>query len=561
MKFGIIGAVRRGTRHLIALAAAMTASLLWASASFAAISVDNFDVQAANESAGANSDLAIGFDLGGDSTAKDMVIHLPPGLVGNPLATPTCSEEQLNSQSCPPASVVGALSNEVEADGIPLPLQASGEVYNVQPRPGEPARFGFILRASPELTAPIILQSPASLRPGDFGLDTTLNDLPNQAQILGVLGVDIQILNVQLDLNGQANGQGFLRNPTSCGTNTFSVDVTAYDGTTASGSDSFDTSNCEAIPFSPEFSANVVQAAGPLTQAAEVSTTISQTIEEAGLKRAQVTLPGDLAGNQAALATQCPAPDFEAGNCPANTRVGDAVAVSPLQSQPLQGGVFVVSSGGVLPNLGLDLRGPLSLKLTGAISLTPDLRSQVTFDGLPDIPISEFTLSFAGGESGLSVPRRNLCSGPDSIFDTSFLAHSGATLDAATPAKVTCEKAPVGKAKLKVPKRGEPKLKLKLKQGTDRIREVKAKVPAELRFASGKTLKRGSDARADGKRIKAKAKGRTLKLKAKRKGAKKVKATFTDGAIKVGKGKITDAIQVTVREADKDRIKILVPIK
>ena len=69
-----------------------------------------------------------------------------------------------------------------------------------------------------------------------------------------------------LDLLGKVGTppQGFLRNPTSCGTNTFSVDVTPYTGAPGTASDSFDTVNCEALPFSPEFSANVTQAAGPL---------------------------------------------------------------------------------------------------------------------------------------------------------------------------------------------------------------------------------------------------------------------------------------------------------
>ena len=545
--------MRRGTRHLIALAAAALACLASAPSASAAITVDNFDVQAADEKAGANSNLAIDFDLGGDSTAKDIVIHLPPGLVGNPLATPTCTEAELNSQSCPPASVVGALSNQVEAASLPLPLTASGEVYNVQPRPGEPARFGFILRASPELTAPIILQSPASLRPGDLGLDTTLNDLPNQAQILGLLDVPIQIQSVELDLNGQANGQGFLRNPTSCGVNEFSVDVTAYDGTTASGTDSFETVDCAALPFSPEFSARVVQS-GTLTNGVEVSTTISQTIEEAGLKRAQVTLPGDVPGNQAALASQCPAADFDAGTCPDNTRVGTATAASPLQTQPLTGGVYVVSSGGVLPNLGLDLKGALALKLTGAISLTPDLRSQVTFDGLPDIPIADFTLDFNGGPGGLSAAKRDLCKPPPIIFDTSFLAHSGAALDSATPAQVKCIKDPTASVKLKTPKRGEPVLKFKVKAGSAKLRSVKLKAPKGISFAKGKTLKRGAKAKADGRRAKLKARGRTLQVKLKKKGAKKLKAKLSGGAVAVrGDGA---SFTFDVRDVDGKRTKL-----
>ena len=72
----------------------------------------------------------------------------------------------------------------------------------------------------------IVLQSPAALRPGDFGLDTILTNLPQNATVAGI-PLPITINAVRLDLLGQVGSppQGFLRNPTSCGTNTFSVDV------------------------------------------------------------------------------------------------------------------------------------------------------------------------------------------------------------------------------------------------------------------------------------------------------------------------------------------------
>ena len=81
------------------------------------------------------------------------------------------------------ASRVGTISNDVAIAGL-IPQTANGIIYNVVPRAGEPARFGFVLNAPP--AKKIVLQSPASLRPTDFGLDTTLKNLPQTATVAGV---------------------------------------------------------------------------------------------------------------------------------------------------------------------------------------------------------------------------------------------------------------------------------------------------------------------------------------------------------------------------------------
>src|SRR5689334_20942211 len=98
----MIGGEMNCVRQWRAFASALLGAcvLLGATAGVAsAITVSGVTAAPANTTAGANSDLSIGFALSGGSP-KDLVIHLPPGLVGNPLATPTCSEDQLNANSC-----------------------------------------------------------------------------------------------------------------------------------------------------------------------------------------------------------------------------------------------------------------------------------------------------------------------------------------------------------------------------------------------------------------------------------------------------------------------------
>ena len=547
----------RGTRWTGGPAAALAtgALLLCAPAAQAAFGLTP-TVTPSSHDAGANADVSIEIAItepGAD--LKDLTIHLPPGLVGNPLATPQCTEDQLSADACPAASDVGNVTNDVTLHvALPPPLPAvpvdqtvNGDLYNVVPRTGEPARFGIVLRPLPVDAGPftdltvkkIILQSPAQLRQSDFGLDSILTDVPQTAD-LGVTTAEIDIKSLSLTLSGMAGSppQGFIRLPTSCKTHTVGFDAKAYDGQTATAATSFDTTNCGAVPFTPELSVEIKQTSQ--VDAVELSTTISQTIEEAGLLRAEVTLPKDLFGNAEALGTSCPDADFQAGNCPPNTIVGSAVAASPLQSQSLSGPVALVAPPGPrLPYLGLDQRGPLALKLKGKIGVTADTRNQVTFDGLPDIPISAFTLTFGGGPTGLNFPTRDLCQPPPVVFDAAFLAHSGATATASPTATVTCSGGGGGggarkpKAKIKVGHEAsdEPTLAMKITAGSQKLKSAVVKLPKQLAFAGGKAFDQGASV---GK-VKVKHTKRTLKLKT-RKAVKRFAAKFADGAVKPGKG-------------------------
>ena len=53
----------------------------------------------------------------------------------------------------------------------------------------------------------------------------------------------------------------------------------------------------------------------------------------------------------------------------------------------------------------------------------------VTFDGLPDIPLSEFTLTFDGGPGGLNLVSRSPCDPPPLTFNADFTGQSGQTLN------------------------------------------------------------------------------------------------------------------------------------
>jgi hypothetical protein len=554
----------------------MLAMLAAAAPAANAFGITNFSAQPASKAAGANSDLTVSFNVS-DSPAglKDLTVHLPPGLIGNPLATPTCTETKLKADNCPAASDVGDAVNNVIVKPLgllPIPLTVNGQVYNVEPRNGEPARFGIVLDPSPvpglgAALPKIVLQQTARLRQGDFGLDTSLKDIPRSAKVAGV-STPLEVTGVSLTLEGKIDGKGFLRNPTSCGVQPISIDADAYNNATATAQDQFTTTNCNALPFSPKFSANIKQlsSADPRTPV-ELTTTIAQTIEEAGLKRAIVTLPPEIVGNSPALAVSCPAADFESGNCSGDTVVGAATAASPLQADALAGKVYLVTStvpGAIFPDLGVDLRGGLALKVKGTLSATSTLQVIVTFDNLPDIPLSDFTLSFKGGPGGLNVPTRSPCEPPPFVFNVNFLSHSGQTRTSDSPADATCPgssgKRPKAKVELAKLKSGKPKLGISLKAGAAELRNAKVVLPKGLKVGAKRKLKRGTEIAGGA----VNGKGRKLTVRAKGGAVDRIKLQLSKGAVKARHGlgeRHLGKFKLRIRDADGKLTKLAVKAK
>ena len=79
-----------------------------------------------------------------------MTFHLPPGLAGDPFATPRCSEADYRADACPAATRVGSVAATATAVIVPplvtLKQDVTGDLYNLAPAGAEPARLGAVLR-------------------------------------------------------------------------------------------------------------------------------------------------------------------------------------------------------------------------------------------------------------------------------------------------------------------------------------------------------------------------------------------------------------------------------
>jgi hypothetical protein len=428
-------------------------------ASAHAIGFSSFTATPASNQAGANTDFNISMTFSNASDdVKDLTIGLPPGLVGNPRATELCSVADLNADTCDPQSDVGDVVTNASVLSLPLPIDIPGDLYNTTPQPGEPARFGIVLRPVGGLLPKVIIQSGAELRPNDFGLNTVINDIPNTSS-----GLPIDINSMTVSLAGTAGDppQGFIRNPTSCVPAAATITATSYvapDTPVNATAPSFTPTGCDTLPFSPSFSARAGDVgATALGQKTPVSTTISQDDGEAGLKDAMVQLPEQFGPDLNTLALSCPPADFVARTCDPSTIMGPAVATSPLLTDGLTGNVHLVENPGDLPKIGVDLTGQLEMQVYGSLSLS----NTVTFFGLPDIPISTFTLGFDGGPNGLVlVNARGLCELPPPSLTANFLGHNGATASTTVDAAIdgcTAQSGNKAKKKCKKPKRKKGK--------------------------------------------------------------------------------------------------------
>jgi hypothetical protein len=501
-----------------------TAAALVAAAPAAAFEVAVPTAAPADVKAGQHSDVKLRIEPK-DGQVKDIDIHFPPGLVGDPHATPLCTIQQFESDSCPPETQVGTSNTEATVLGIPQTL--AGTIFNLTPRGPEPARLGIKID-SPNGT--VRLESPVTSRPSDGGLDSTLRDIPNSSGPLS-----IQITAIETVLFGKAStGKAFMQNPTSCGDEVTVIDATAYDGSKAQGSAKYSSTDCEKLPFDPSFE-GIVGAPGQTAAKSNppFTTVVGQVPGEANVKRVSVTLPSALGVGADRLVRACPTDAFNAGTCDKLSTIGQATAITPLLSSPLEGPVMFVQ-GQSVPDIVLSLRGPLSLTLRGVNVFTP--AGQVTtFDGIPDVPLSRFELRFNGGFEGLLVASRDLCGGTPIDVAAKFVSHAGTVKEKTIASKVEgctgVDTPPVPrlarpKATVRVAglRKGRPSLRLRVTAATGaRLRRVRLNLPKGMTLSKRTRLKGA----------KVRSKRRVIEIPGRAGGTRAISLTLRSGTLTV----------------------------
>jgi hypothetical protein len=311
---------------------------------------------------------------------KTVRVDLPPGLSVNPQATPQCVlAEGQSPGTCPANTQVGisAVTAAVVQIGGLLPLGTAVPVppvpvYNIQPRQGEPARFGFSVAGSD-----VFLDAGVSWE-SDYHEFFTIHvhkiELP-----IGPLGAlaEARLLKNRLVFFGNTGelgpGGAFLTTPSTCFDPAQPAFAHIY--STYLRADSFQEeapqfpvgaeeveaplpkgvkpTGCEKVPFEPSTSADpgTTQTDSPagVTVDVKVPFNPSAPIYQSNVREARVTLPRGLGINPSAAEglQACSDAQFGKGTrnpiaCPEASRIGTvAIETPPLPAGTLTGPVYL----------------------------------------------------------------------------------------------------------------------------------------------------------------------------------------------------------------------------
>ncbi len=161
-----------------ALFLAVLLTLLAPTVAQAQFDVTAFSVTPTSLQAGSHPDVTIHAEFSPNEHVRDLTISLPPGLVGDPTSKPRCGQAAFQADTCPASTRVGRTAVRTRIPPLQvLPIDATGDVYNVVPGAGEPARLGVVVRP-PLGASKVFIVSPVRIRPSDGGLDSVITNMP-----------------------------------------------------------------------------------------------------------------------------------------------------------------------------------------------------------------------------------------------------------------------------------------------------------------------------------------------------------------------------------------------
>ncbi|HVA19166.1 MAG TPA: hypothetical protein VMU55_03230, partial [Solirubrobacteraceae bacterium] len=370
-----------------------------------------------------------------DQSMQRVSVKMPKGLLGSLIGLPLCPEAQANAGTCSQASEIGSVTAGA-GDG-PTPFYVTGgHVYMSAGYKGAPFGLSVVVpaKAGPFDLGQVVVRAKVEVDIHTAQLTVTTDPLP---QIVGGVPVNLRLVNVTV------NRPNFTYNPTSCNPSEVSGTITGGEGATAAVSNHFQVTNCGALKFQPHFtvsaSGKTSRADGASLDAKLTYPTTAQGVE-ANIAKVKVDLPKKLPSRLTTLQKACPASTFEANPaaCPAPSRIGTAVAVTPVLPVPLSGPVYFVSHGGeAFPDLVVVLQGyGVTVELVGTTFISKAGITSTTFKTVPDVPVGSFELKLPQGPYSALAANGDLCKA-NLQMPTAFVAQDGAEIHQSTPITAT----------------------------------------------------------------------------------------------------------------------------
>ena len=357
----------------------------------------------------------------GQQELKAVDITLPPGATAKLAGTPYCSGADIAAAaassgaaekahaSCPAKSQIGVA--KVAAGSGPSPLQIEGKAYLAGHYKGAPLSMVVVTPAvaGPFDLGTVIVRVALSLDPETAQIHAVSDAIPD---VFGGAKLDVRSVDVNV------NKKEFTLNGTNC-SQFATVGALKGGGSDPANESAFSSfgvnspvqlTDCQSLPFKPKLNLRLFGAT-KRSKHPRLQATLRAREGDANIGRASVGLPHALFLDQASLTTICTRVQFAANQCPKQSVYGRATATTPLLDNPLSGPVYLRSSNNPLPDLVAHLEGQVDIDLVGRIdSFHGGIRT--TFDRVPDVPVSTFTMVLPGGKHGLLVASRNLCQKP-----------------------------------------------------------------------------------------------------------------------------------------------------
>ncbi len=441
----------RGAAIASAACALLAGATPASGAEFDKYALESVSASLSNTQAGEHADLTLGFALAFNENkpyaqTRDIEIHSPPGVIGNPQGIPRCTVAQLGNEpkesECPVSSQIGV--SEVTVGGT-IQETFFEPVYNMAPPAGETdvvARFGLYAGPYPAF---------ASLRvdPADYSLVASVEGAPSAAGLIAaqttLWGVPaahshdeerltpFEAINNEKPSGGRPAGlppAPFLSNPTDCSLQRqVSVTVTSYqlpDQPKTMSAPFPQITGCESLGFEPTFTLTPTNPEAAAPTGVDATLTIPQDETPQGLatstmKSAVVTLPEGFAVNPAAgnglqgcSSAQVHEGESIAAQCPDAAKIGSVDLDVPALERPLHGSVYqrTPEPGNLFRFWVVADEQGVHLKLPAQIELDP-LTGQVStvfsgidsLGGLPQVPFESLKLHvFGGPRAPLSTP-------------------------------------------------------------------------------------------------------------------------------------------------------------
>jgi hypothetical protein len=378
----------------------------------------------------------------GDQALAGVSMHLPSGVAALLSSVELCSDAQAAASACPAASEVGHATAIAGLGSEPY-VQEGGRVFITEGYGDAPFGLEIVTpaKAGPFDLGYVTVRSKLYVDPNDASVTIVSDPLPTQ-----IRGIPLQLKRVSVTVDRA----GFEFNPTSCEPMKIDGTITGAGGTSAGVSSPFQVRNCEALPFSPEFTASAV-GQGSKADGTTFAVTVRSGgvgpngVVQAGIAKVQLQLPKQLSSRLPTLQKACVDSVFNANpaTCDEGSVIGYATIHTPVLKNPLTGPAYLVSHGGAaFPDVEFVLQGEgIKLVLDGQTDIKGEL-TYSRFESTPDAPFTVFETVLPAGPHGVLTPnvaeskKFSLC-GETLEMPTTMIAQNGARIEQETKVQVT----------------------------------------------------------------------------------------------------------------------------